>query len=72
VFTSPIEGRTGDHIEKVYRKGPALLEGKAREAISVFMRHFTVSAIDLWQAPKRHATCSYPEALVVVIGSARQ
>jgi hypothetical protein len=47
VFTSPIEGRTGDHIEKVYRKDRALLEGQRRKAILIFMRHFTVSAIDL-------------------------
>jgi hypothetical protein len=47
VFTSPIEGRTGDHIEKVYRKGAALLEGKCHEAVSFFALDFTVSAIDL-------------------------
>jgi hypothetical protein len=42
VFTSPIEGRTGDHIEKVYRKGAALLEGKCRKAVLSFASHFTV------------------------------
>jgi hypothetical protein len=72
VFTSPIEGRTGDHIEKVYRKGAALLEGKAREAVSVFMRHFTISAIGLRQSLNRHAICNESGGLTVVIGSARQ
>jgi hypothetical protein len=54
----PSSGRTGDHIEKVYRTGAALLEGKCRTAVCFFELHFTVSAIDLCQAPKRHAICT--------------
>jgi hypothetical protein len=47
VFTSPIAGRTDDHIEKVYRIGAALLEGKSHMAVLFFERHFTFSAIDV-------------------------